>query len=389
VTRWRLITDDAVSASFGLSADDCLAHRVGSDESEPTLRLYTYRSHCALVGRFQNVDSELNRSYCKAHGITVNRRPTGGGAIMMGEDQLGIALCIPGRDGDSYSRARELMAQFSEGVVGGLQTLGVEASFRGKNDIEVKGRKLVGLGIYRASSGGLLFHASVLVGLDIALMLHILKTPFEKISDKVIANVADRVTTVRREIGRDIELDTVRERVAEGYCKTFGVSLDPRDFTVEERTAIDTIERDKYLASDWVNQTTAVPDAFGSARVKTPGGLLDVHATLAGNTIKAMFIGGDFFAAEGAVAALEASLRWHSADPEKVAHTLARGYADRPADLSSLPLEALQQAVQKAVRRARKAESVARADPYACFVNPGGGSVEGSPHGQGLEEIHV
>jgi lipoate-protein ligase A len=370
MTNWRLITDDDVSASFGLAADECLAGRVGAGESEPTLRLYTYHSHCALVGRFQNVDNEVYREYCAAHGLLINRRPTGGGAIIMGADQLGAALTIPGTGDDSYSRARELMARFSAGVVSGLQSLGVAASFQRKNDIEVNGRKIAGLGIYRAPKGGLLFHASLLVSLDIPLMLRVLKTPFEKISDKEIAAVADRVTTVQREIGREIALNEVRARVADGYAAAFGVSLLPGDFTASEHHAISKLQSLKYDTAEWVNQTTAVPDAVGSAKLKTPGGLLDARVTLAGNTIKAAFIGGDFFAAEGAVAGLEASLRWHSADPEAVAATLAEAHARRAHDFSGLPLDSLTQVVQQAVRRARAAESAARADPYGCFVNP-------------------
>lgn len=377
---WRLITDDAVSASFGLAADECLALRVGRGESEPMLRLYTYRSHCALVGRFQNLENEVHRGFCAANGIALNRRPTGGGAILMGADQLGVALVLPGRGDDAYSRARELMAQFSSGVVGGLQSLGIAASFRRKNDVEVNGRKIVGLGIYRAPGNGLLFHASLLVDLDIGLMLSALRTPFEKISDKEIATVADRMTTARREVGRDLPLDEVRTRVAQGYAAAFGVSLVPGDFTADERLAIAALERDKYLTDEWVSQTTAVPDAFGSARVKTPGGLIDVRATLAGNTIKAAFIGGDFFAAEAAVADLEASLRWHSADPEAVASTVARVYAERANDLAAVPLDSLVEAVRQAVKRAKLAESAARADPYGCFVNPEGvGAVRPGP----------
>ena len=119
-----------------------------------------------------------------------------------------------------------------------------------------------------------------------------------------------------------------------------------------------------------------MPAALGSAKLKTPGGLLDVRAQLVGNTIQAVFIGGDFFAAEGAIADLEASLRWHLAEPDAVAATLSRGYAERASDLAAIPLDALLQAVQQAVRRARLAESSARADPYGCFVNPGAASVE-------------
>ncbi len=121
----------------------------------------------------------------------------------MGKDQLGIALCIPGRQEDSYRHARELMVHFSAGIISGLKAFGIRATFLGKNDVEITNRKVAELRVYRApvgtypsdqrrsaaspadsgqtkGEGGLLFHASALVDLDIALMLRVLKTPFEK-----------------------------------------------------------------------------------------------------------------------------------------------------------------------------------------------------------------
>ena len=379
--KWRLITDDDVTASFGLAADETLAHRAGIGASIPTLRLYTYKAHCALVGRFQNVENEVRVTYCKANEIPINRRPTGGGAIIMGADQLGVALTIPGRGddslrltalGDAYSHARELMSTFSEGVVSGLNQLGVQASFRRKNDIEVNSKKLVGLGIYRAPSGGLLFHASLLVDLDIALMLSVLNTPFEKLSDKEIATVEGRITTVRREMNSQTELDHVRKEIARGFSASLGVELEGGEFTSDELQAISVLEKDKYLSNEWVYQTSVLADTFGSSKVKTPSGLIDVRVTMAGSTIKAAFIGGDFFAAETAVVDLEASLRWHSSQPDKVAATLGEAYQRRRSEFNGLQAEFLIEAVQKAVARARVAESQMRADPYGCYVNPGG-----------------
>jgi lipoate-protein ligase A len=369
---WRLITDDGVSASFGLAADEVLAQRVGLDLSQPTLRLYTYRSHCALVGRFQNVENEVRVDYCHQNGITINRRPTGGGAIIMGADQLGVALTIPGREQDDYSHARELMGKFSEGLVCGLKQLGVQASFRRKNDIEVKSKKLVGLGIYRAPSGGLLFHASLLVDLDIALMLQVLKTPFEKISDKEIGTVASRITTVRREIERCIALDEVRNVIAKGFASALGVNLDASTFTSTEQEQISQLENEKYLTRNWVYQTTAVPDSNGSAKVKTPAGLIDVSVTMAGATIKAAFISGDFFASESAITDLEASLRWHSSEPEKVRTTIGKTFQTRKSDFNQIEPDVMFEAVMKAISRARISEGQMRADPYGCYVNPGG-----------------
>ena len=368
---WRLMTEDGVPASLGLAADEALSRLVGQGTSPPTLRLYSYRSHCALVGRFQTIQNEINLDFCQRRQIAVNRRPTGGGGIMMGSDQLGIALTLPGHETSSYDRARELMAQFSGGLVRGLRSLGVQARFRRKNDIEVEGRKIAGLGIYRDASGGMLFHASLLVELDVSLMLQVLKTPIEKLSDKEIQSIEARISTIGRVTGREWTAEEVRQRVAEGYAEEFHVELNSGDLTPGEHEAISALEREKYLTQEWIFQTGNVPDTQGETRVKTPGGLLEARVVLAGRTLKAVYLGGDFFASEGAIADLEAHLRWHSSDPEALRRTLEEIYSKRSFELGTISLKALTQVVQSAVKNALRSEPMKPSDPYGCFVTPG------------------
>lgn len=308
--------------------------------------------------------------YCQEHGIAMNRRPTGGGAILMGEDQLGVALAVPDGSGDPCGGARAWMKKFSAGLVAALRDLGLGAEFRRKNDIEVSGRKIAGLGVCRVPTGGLLFHASLLVDLDVPLMLRVLNTPFEKIRDKEIAWVAARTTTVRRELGKEISLDEVRREVAAGYSAVFNVGLQASDFTPEESQAIAQMERDKYLARDWVFQTTDVNDAAGAAKVKTPAGLLDLKVTLAGRRLKAVLIAGDFFAPEVGIAALEAALRWHSSAPEQVVATLQEIYAAHPGLSEAVPLAGLAEAIELAVQSAALVKSGMPGEPYGCFVVP-------------------
>jgi len=377
---WRLLIDDEVTASFGLSADETLARRVGRGASPPTLRLYSYRSHCALVGRFQHLEQELHLDFCGQHGIAVNRRPTGGGAIIMGADQLGVALTVPGRERHAYGGARQLMARFSAGLSKALDHLGIDAPFRRRNDLEVGGRKIAGLGIYRDRSGGLLFHASLLVDLDVRLMMQVLRIPLAKIADKDIASVAARTRTVRSILGDDMSFDSVRDEVAEGYANAFGVELESAGWSGSEREAIAALERSKYDTREWIFQRTEVPDLVGAARVKTPGGLLEVRATLAGRQLKAVYLSGDFFVPEAAVADLEGSLRWHSSTPEAIRATLTPVYERWAEDLEALPLETLVDSVQRAAKQAQgpiepesapePAAGVA-SDPYGCFVTPG------------------
>jgi len=360
----RLITQDNVSASFGLSADEVIGERVGTGESVPTLRLYTYQSHCGLVGRFQNIRNELRLDFCKDNNITVNRRPTGGGAIIMGDGQLGLALMLPGHAEDTYSRARDLMLTLSEGIIKGLNELGANAQFYNKNDILVNGRKIVGTGIHRAHSGSILFHASVLVDLDVKLMLQVLNTPLEKISDKQVAAISERLTNVRRELGRDISVDEVRKSIARNYESVLGVKMIPGTYTADELQAIAKVEREKYLSDEWIYQTSSVEDKFGGAKFKTPVGLLDIRVAMAGETLKAVYLGGDFFAEESAVAEMEAALRWHSSQADKVSAALAKVYQRREKDFNGLPLEAIQQTTLKAVGNAQLVETRENANPY-------------------------
>lgn len=364
---WRYIADDDVTAGFGLAADESLTRRVGAGASAPVLRLYTYRSHCALVGRFQNLRAEVDLAFCEMAGIAVGRRPTGGGAIIMGADQLGVAIAVPDQRTDGgYEQARTLFTRFSSGILRALSGLGIDAAFRRKNDLEVRGKKIAGLGVYFHPGAGLLFHSSLLVDLDIPLMLRVLKTPLEKISDKAIATVADRATTVRRELGRAITIDEVRQRVREAYAETLDVAFRDEAFAEEELEQIRRLEREKYSSPSWIDQTPLTPDLAGASQVKTEAGLIGVSLTLAGESIKAIYITGDFFVDEGALATVERSLRWHPTDPNAVARTL-RDLESDGIHLAQIPLEALVDAIGRACETAVEARGLAA---RGCFVAP-------------------
>lgn len=364
---WRYIADDGVRAAFGLAADEVLARRQGTGASPPTLRLYTYASHCALVGRFQRAAAELRLDECRALGIEVNRRPTGGGAIIMGADQLGVALAMPSpaTAERTYETTRALFARLAAGLVGALGELGIEAEYRRKNDLEVGGRKIAGLGLYFDKGGGLLFHASLLVDLDVALMLRVLATPLAKLSDKAIRTVSERISTVRRETGRAVPLAEVRDLARAHYEQALGVRLVAGRFTAEERAEIAALEAERYATAAWLEREPAVPDTTGSATVKTAAGLVSAHLTLAGNVIKAVYLTGDFFADEAALARIERALRWHAADPARMTVTL-EAVAAEGAGLPGIAPAEIAGLVAAAAEASRRGEQAALGK--GCFI---------------------
>ena len=365
--NWRLLQEDGVGAAQGLAVDEMLSRRVGRGDSPATLRLYSYRPHCVLVGRFQDVAHEVDVDACVSRGYEINRRPTGGGTILMGPDQLGIALALRGRGAGLHGRPRQLMQQFAQGVIRGLQMMGINARFRGKNDVEVRGRKIAGLGVCRDASGGLLFHGSLLVDLDVGLMASLLRLPDEVGSS--LEELAQKTTTVRRCLLRTLGVDEMRGRVAAGFASAFDVKIEAGELDAAECAAARQIAEEKYSSAEWLQQRSSVIDREGAAEVRPPAGTVRAYVQMAGSTLKAVHVRGDFFEDAAAIADLEGRLRWHSTAEQRVEETVAEWARSRPA--GTVPADSFAESIRLAIARAgSKESSAAQPEPYGCFVSP-------------------
>jgi len=307
--RWRLLVSDGVGGGEGLAFDEALmaGYARGAPPRPPTLRLYTYRSHVALIGRYQHLEAEVDLAACRRIGTDVNRRPTGGGAIVMGAGQLGVAVVTRA---PAAERPKELLERYSAGIVAGLAELGIEARFRGKNDLEVGGRKIAGLGVYLDGNGALLFHSSVLADLDVEFMLQVLRIPAAKLGDKAVSAVRERVTTVAAEAGGGWVGAALREEVAIGFAKALGLELTEEDPQPAEVAGAERLVAEKYSTDAWLHQRSPQKDATATSVVKTPAGLVRCYVALSGDTIKSALFTGDFNELPAPLVRIEEALRW-------------------------------------------------------------------------------
>ncbi|HEU5448174.1 MAG TPA: biotin/lipoate A/B protein ligase family protein [Acidimicrobiia bacterium] len=358
---WRLLTHVGVGAAAGLALDEAMLAGYSRDAGEfhqpppkqwpPTLRLYTYRSHCALVGRYQHLEAEVDLDACRRTGTGWSRRPTGGGAIVMGAGQLGVAVATRA---PAEQNPRALLGRYAEGIVAGLAELGIEAAFAGKNDLTVGGRKIAGLGLYLDPGGGLLFHSSILADLDIRFMLEVLNIPAAKLGDKAVAVVGERITTVTRETGRTVDGIDIRDVIAIGFAKALGIELQPGATTEAEDARAAVLEAERYGSDAWCFEHSPQPDATATSVFKTPEGLVRCYLALHGPTIKSALFTGDFNAVPEPLARFEASLRWarlEEATLEKLAASSCpdgTGLGVPPSDLVKAVLAAGERAVAPA-----------------------------------------
>lgn len=358
-TPWRFLTDHDAGAASGLALDESLAAGQGraGEGLAPVLRLYSYRG-AALVGRYQHLAAEVDLDGCRRTDTEWNRRPTGGGAIVMGPGQLGVAVAVPA---PAHDHPRELLARFAGGITTALAGLGIDAVLTGKNDLSVGKRKIAGLGLYLDPGGGLLFHASVLADLDIAFMLSVLRVPAAKLADKAVAAVAERVTTVSAHTGVPTTAADLVTPVAAGFSAALGLALEPAGPSPAEVARAAALVEERYGTKEWWSERSPQDDATGSAALKTPEGLVRCYLAVHGPTIKSALFAGDFSVAPEPLVRFEAALRWSRADEVSLAALAADAFAGGTG--LGVEAEAIVACVLEAADRARQRSA------------PGGGAV--------------
>lgn len=311
MSTWRFIDSKKMSAAGNMAIDRVLLTSRSKGWAPDTL-LFLEFTPCALVGYHQSIDLEVEVDYCREHGIEINRRITGGGAIYMHEGTLGWAI-FAGKDSPGIPAGlEEMYARMCESVVIGLSRLGVNAKFRPKNDIEVNGRKISGSGGTELD-GAFLYHGSLLIDFDVDTMIRCLKLPIRKLEDKQVQSFRQRVTSLREELGYVPSLQIVKDVLLEGFSEVFGVAFEPGGLNGKE-TALFEQEVRSFQSEEWI-QGGRISDQDSALKIcdyKAPGGLIRVSVLLDGNRgrIKSAFITGDFFAyPERSILDLEAYLR--------------------------------------------------------------------------------
>ncbi len=303
----QIFSEKGVEASYGLAFDEAMAQECGAVPGAASmLRLYSYRDHCVLVGRFQRIEAEVDLRQASRLGIGVNRRPTGGGAILMGSGQIGVALALPAA---TFASPRAGFYLFADAVVAGLAAAGVQACLRGKNDIEVAGRKIAGLG-FCVSGTGLLFHASILEDLDLELMAALLMVPLSKLDAHGPGGISSRITTLMRELGGPID----SKSFAKGLIGAFEEVFDLRGIESEPPASLlgraARLEADKYSTESWLFDGGRASSGEFLADCRSALGTLRLVVASQGALIKSVLVTGDFNEAPATLISLEESLRW-------------------------------------------------------------------------------
>ena len=150
---------------------------------------------------------------------------------------------IPKHILDSY-------AQICQAIIEGFSFLNITSQYAPINDIVVNGKKISGNAQTRKLRT-VLQHGTILLDVDVDKMFSVLKVPNEKIKDKLITNVKERVTSLRHITGETISFDSVADAMKQGFEKTFQVTLDQGVLTDDEMRFSEEFAMDCFGNDSW------------------------------------------------------------------------------------------------------------------------------------------
>ncbi len=351
---WRLLDTGPRPGAENMALDETLLELKAHGKIPHTLRFLQFSNPTVLVGHHQSVEEEVRLDYCRTHGIDINRRLTGGGALYWGTNELGWEIYISKEDPRIPSRIEDLYRRMGEAAALGLRHLGVRTYFRPRNDIEIQGRKISGTG-GTEFSGAILFQGTLLVDFDVDQMLRCLRIPTEKLQDKEIESVKDRVTCLKWELGRTPSIQAAKASLTKGFEEAFGVRFVSKPLSVGERNSLQA-KLAYFSSQEYIFKTrNALPRRKTvSSLLKAPGGLIRISIAMdsRAHVINQILITGDFFAyPKRAIFDLESLLKNSKATPSNIGEIIRSFFSDKKPKIPGISETHLIRAIEEALQK--------------------------------------
>ena len=166
-----------------MALDETLLRAV-RDGSNPILRLYGWDPPAVSLGYAQDAETELDAKACRAAGVDIVRRPTGGRAVLHWQELTYSVICSAD-SGLFGSRIEDVYGTIGASLVSGLRRFGIEADLEeaqvraprprqgraalpcfssiARSEVKWNDRKLVG-SARRRFPGAILQHGSIVIG---------------------------------------------------------------------------------------------------------------------------------------------------------------------------------------------------------------------------------
>jgi lipoyl(octanoyl) transferase len=259
---WRLICSGPGPGSWNLALDEAIFLSVRRGESPPTLRLYRWSEPTLSIGYAQDRDRDVDCAACRARGIEVIRRVTGGRAVLH-DAEVTYSVSAPSGLIGFGAGLDEAYRRIAAGLIEALRLLGLEAAApvpapgrssrqsrhpgcfaaASRHEVAIAGRKLIG-SAQRRSGEAFLQHGSILLESHGALLAQLLRGLPAPAGGGRMAGLADFLHPAPTP-------DALVAAVAAGCASAWGVRFLPRGPSGAEVREARALEAGRYRSEDW------------------------------------------------------------------------------------------------------------------------------------------
>lgn len=247
--QWRLLQTGYDTASSNMAIDYAILIANSKGMVAPTVRFYGWVPPAISIGYFQSLTDEIDIDTCGKLGVDFVRRITGGGAVFH-EKEVTYSIVVPESHPEIPTNIMKSYGRICGAIIKGLGHMGIESDYAPINDIVAGGRKISGNAQTR-KVGTVLQHGTVLMDVDVDKMFSLLKVPNEKIKDKLIADVKQRVTSIRHVVGREVGFEKVASAMKRGFEEEFHVELIDGTLCEEELILAKKFQKECFSTDEW------------------------------------------------------------------------------------------------------------------------------------------
>jgi len=267
---WRFLNTHQENAFFNMALDEVLVRSVEKG-APPVFRVYGWHPPAVSFGYAQRIAREIDAEKCRAEGIHIVRRATGGRAVLHWNELTYSVACLAD-DPAMGGNIQEAYRRISAGLLSGLVRLGVQASFeprrreqpapRGKvltspcftstaqYEIALEGRKLIG-SAQRRMGAVLLQHGSLLLGPEHKHIVDFLPDGAEALKERFRRELDRQTLSLSEALGRPIAFVEAATALRAGLGDAFDIALIDADLSLEERADAEALMAEKYATDEW------------------------------------------------------------------------------------------------------------------------------------------
>ncbi len=251
---WRLLRLKTHGAFMNMATDEAILRARTENHVPNTIRFYRWKPSAVSIGRFQNVEDEVQLDNCREHHIDVVRRLSGGGAVYH-DSKDEITYAVVADKGDFASDITGVYLKIYAGLAEAVKMLGLNADFSEGNlktcpNLTINNKKISGSAQYHSKSF-VLQHGTLLLDVDFDKMFTFLRVPWAKTSMEILEVAERRIGSLKKELRRDVSLDDAEEVLVKGFEKALNMKLVEDELTIFEKDLADRLCREKYTTDRW------------------------------------------------------------------------------------------------------------------------------------------